>query len=274
MSPLVDGEAGDPRVDRRLEFRFVGPAGRLDLVNAGLSFVPRRFFGWRRQFEWSDIGAVKKGVELVILALRQRIEFVAVTLGTADRQSQKDSAGRVDLIEDRLVPYAWIEHRIAMKRAGDGLLHARVGQLIAGDLLDRELIERLVTIDRPDHPIAITPHAAGRVGFVTAAVGIAGQVEPMPPPPLAEMGRRQQPVDQPLVGVRGRIGGKAGDFVSRRQESREVEPDAASQRRSVCLGGRLEMPSASSRDSTNESISLRTQPLFLTVRGFAAARAV
>ncbi len=113
----------------------------------------------RRQLQRRLLAAVEEGEELVILALLQRIELVIVTLAAADRQAEKNRAGRVGAIDDRLdaelfeVDAAFlVDLRVAMEAGGDALLNGRVRQQIAGQLLDDELIERHVAVEVPTAP--------------------------------------------------------------------------------------------------------------------------
>ena len=94
-------------------------------------------------------------------------------------------------------------------RAGD---EAR--QLVAGDLLAHEAVERLVVVERAHHVIAIAigQRAIGVGVEVAVRVGVAGRVEPVLSPPLAVVGRGQVAIDHPLVGV-----GATG-----RRESRDI----------------------------------------------------
>src|SRR5262245_19913076 len=67
---------------------------------------------------------------------------------------------------------------IAVESRGDLLLDGRIRQQIAGDLLDREAVERLVAIECVNDPITPSPHVPLRIRLVTIRVGIAGGVEP------------------------------------------------------------------------------------------------
>ena len=71
-----------------------------------------------------------------------------------------------------------------------------VGQQVAGELLDRELVERHVAVEGVDHPVAPPPHVALAVGLVAVGVGIAGRVEPAGRHPLA-VARRSAAADRP-----------------------------------------------------------------------------
>ena len=75
--------------------------------------------------------------------------------------------------------------------------------LVAGDLLDHEAVERLVAVQRVDHVVAIPP-GVGDVAVVLVALGLgeADHVEPVLRPALAVTGAGEQPVDHALVGVR------------------------------------------------------------------------
>ena len=78
----------------------------------------------------------------------------------------------------------------------------RARQHVAGDLLDRELVERQVAVERVDHPVAILPDAAPVVFLVSVRVGVAREIQPRPRPPFAVVRRGQQPIDDPVVRVR------------------------------------------------------------------------
>ncbi len=79
------------------------------------------------------------------------------------------------------------------------------GQQVAGELLDREPVERQVAVVRVDHPVAPALHDARAVGLIAVGVGVPRGVEPAGRHPLAEARRAQQAVDHFLVGVRAGI---------------------------------------------------------------------
>ena len=83
----------------------------------------------------------------------------------------------------------------AIEARGDFLIHRAIGQQIAGELLDRELIERLVAIEGRDHPIAKRPNFAIIVEMNAVGIGVARGIEPIAGPMLAIAGRRQQAID-------------------------------------------------------------------------------
>ena len=131
---------------------------------------------------------------------------------------------------------------------------------VAGDLVDRELIERHVAVERGDDPVAVLPDRPGGVDVEAVRVGVAGLVEPEPPPPLAVMGRGQQAIDQALVGVGPGVGQEGVDLLGAGRQAGQVERNAPQQRRAIGLGGGLEPSPARAAARMNRSIGLRTQP--------------
>ena len=168
---------------------------------------------------------------------------MVVAARAADRQAQKGRSGRADAVNHGLdavllvVDAAFlIDHRVAVKAGGDQLLLRRVGQKIAGDLLDDEAVERHAAIQGVDHPIAVAPDRAVAVDGIAVRVGVARDVEPVPPPALAVMGRRQQALDRLLVSVGAPVVKKRAQFFRRRRQPRQIEREPAQQRAPVGLG--------------------------------------
>jgi hypothetical protein len=92
------------------------------------------------------------------------------------------------------------------KRGGEDLLGVGVGQQVAGELLDREAVERQVGVERVDHPVAVAPGVGAVVVlFVAVRVGVARLVEPVAAPALAEVRGRQEPIDEAVDRVRARV---------------------------------------------------------------------
>ena len=58
-----------------------------------------------------------------------------------------------------------------------------------------KLVERLVGVERGDHPVAVPPGLGIREVCLAARLGEPRDVEPVPPPALAEAGGGEQPVD-------------------------------------------------------------------------------
>ena len=121
-----------------------------------------------------------------------------------------------------------------MKGRREFLHRGRIRQQIASDLLDRELIERQVAIDRVDDPVAPAISIGPRIVLlVTVAVGVASHVEPMPSPPLTEVRRFEQPINEFLVGVRSLVIHKRIDFFDSRRQTKQIEIQSPNERDSI-----------------------------------------
>ena len=178
-----------------------------------------------------DVGllAALEHVKQAVVVLRgDRLELVVVAAGAGDREPEHAAADRVDRVVERVVvdlhilpPADRQESKPAERlRVGGGV------ELIGGDLLLNEAVERLVCIERLHDIVTVGPGIRHRV-FVAAVgaavVGIAGHVEPVPPPSLAIPRIGQQPVEQPLKGLRRRIGGEGLDLGERRRHADQIE---------------------------------------------------
>ena len=139
----------------------------------------------------------------------------------------------------------------------------RVRQQVAGELLDRELVERHVGVQGADDPVAIGPEVAQVVALEAVRVGVAGQVEPRPGPALAELRRGEQPIDDRFVGVRARVGDERIDFRRRRRQADQIEGHAADERRAIGFR-RGRQPFAFQAARTKRSIAFRVHDESLT----------
>ena len=136
------------------------------------------------------------------------------------------------------MPPSWLISVLRWKPVATFCSSVASGQQVAGQLLDRELVERQVAVEGVDDPVAVLPDRARGVDAVAVGVGVAGQVEPVPAPALAVVRRGEQPVDQPLVGVGPGVGEEGLDLGGRRRQAEQVEAEPADQRRAVGLGRR------------------------------------
>ena len=135
---------------------------------------------------------VEEGEELVVLALRERVELVIVTAGTAQGQPHQDSCGRVDAIGDVFDAILLgddssfgVDDVVAVEARRDSLVERRVRQQVSGKLLGDKLIERHPAVEGVDRPVSPPPHVAGRVVVEAVRVGIAGRIEPIERHPFA-----------------------------------------------------------------------------------------
>ena len=116
------------------------------------------------------VDAVEVGRQAVVVALRNRVELVVVTLRAAERQTEPQRAYCVCSVEDVVdarfffVPTALtVCHVVAMKARGEPLLGSRVRKQVSGKLLDRKLVERHVGVERGDDPVPPRPVGSRRV---------------------------------------------------------------------------------------------------------------
>ena len=222
------GELGEVRVGRRGDERR-----RVEVLE-------------RLRAEAAQVAAfgdvVEVGVDLVELLLRDRVELVVVAAGAPQGQPHPHRAGRRHAIyhvldqellgDDAALAVLAV---VAVEGGGDLLLQGRVGEHVAGDLLDGELIERHVVVVGVDHPVAVAPHLPRGVGLIPARVGVAGPVQPLGGHPLAVSLRLEHAVDVPLESVGRVVAENRGDIAVRRREPGQIERDAAEQREDVGL---------------------------------------
>ena len=111
--------------------------------------------------------------------------------------------------------------------------------LVGGEHLDDHPVVGHVAVERFDDPVAPSPDvglALAHLGAEAVPVAVAPDVHPVPPPALAVLRARQEPVDDRLVGGVAGIGHEAADIFGDGQQPGQVERDAADQGRRV--GGR------------------------------------
>ncbi len=247
-------------------------------LDLGLQRRPLCHLLRRRQLQLRlvEAGAVARGLCLVgrvgeereepeVVLLAERIVLVVVALRAAQRGAEPHRRRRVGAIDEHLVhrlvgidAALLVGHRVAMEAGGDALRLGRVGQHVAGDLLDREAIEGHVGVERVDHPVAVLPDVATLVLLVAVGVGVAGEVEPRPGPALAVARRGEQAIDDALVGAGLRVRGERVDLGGRRRQAGEVEGDAPQQRLAIGLGRRRQLLVIQPRE--NEPIDRRAHP--------------
>ena len=214
-----------------------------------------------------DVG--EERLHRVEIARGERVELVVVTLGAAERAAQPDGASGAHAVGGVLG-----EILLGLQAAfGGGAVQAVVGRRhalldggvrhqVAGQLLARELVERLVVAERAQHVVAIGPGGEGVVAVEAAGVGVAHDVEPVHGLLLGVARRGQQAVDQLLVGVRRRVFQEGVDLFGRWAASpvRSSETRRISVRRSA--SGEGFSPSRASRSWMKASIgfALRRTP--------------
>ena len=205
--------------------------------------LQRRFREQRIAIHRGVRRAVEERVELVKLPLRDRIELVVV----ADRALRREAHPRIrrrrcaiQRIEEDVFridrPALARRHIAPVEPTRHELRLRRIRQQIAGELLDRELIEPLVVVERLDDPIAVGPHRALVVEVKAVRVPIPRLIQPRTRHLLAVARRRQQPVDHPLIRVRCLIRNERLHFLGSRRQTGECEAHAPDHRLRVRFG--------------------------------------
>ena len=178
-------------------------------------------------------GLVEEVVELVVFGDGDGVVFVGVALCAGDGGAHPDGHGGVDAVDDGGVAEFFVAgaalvlgHGVAMEGGGDELVLGGLGEEVAGELVDGELVEGLIAVEGGDDPVAPGPDFAGLVGGVAGGVGVAGEVHPLGGPVFAVGGLGEVVVDD--GGVVGcDEGEEAVDFFGSRGEAGEVEGEAA-----------------------------------------------
>ena len=192
-------------------------------------------------------GVVEERRHFIELALRDRVEFVVVARRAVHGQPEPDPGGRLGAV-------AGVQHGIlvgnhaafvggdvaAVEAGGDPLFQRGVGQQVARQLLDRELVERQVAVEGTDHPVAIGPDFAIVVEVDAVRVGIASGVQPVAAavftPPLG----LQQLVHELLVRVRRGVVHERFHEFRRRRQAGQVQAQSPGQRAAIGFGSRFQ----------------------------------
>ena len=190
-------------------------------------------------------GVPEEGRQGVEFPLGNGVELVVVAGGASHRETQENHAGGIGSIlgVDGLVflgdDAAFVGGDVAsMKAGGHQPVQAGVGQQVAGNLLQRELVEGLVPVESPDHPIAVGPHLPIVVDVDPVGVSVAGRIQPVAGSMLAPVLRLHEPVDQSFIGPVGVVSQEAGQGPGIGRQSRQIQGQAAGQGALVGFGSR------------------------------------
>ena len=186
-------------------------------------------FAARADRGFFDVG--KERAERIEVARGDRIVFVIVALGAHEGLPQPGGADALHAVHDVLgfvlpglrATFLGGENE-AVVGTRDELRVGAVGKQITGDLLDGELVEAFVLLERADHPVAPRPDGHGVVAVVADGVGVAHLVQPPDGEALGVSGGGED-------GLDGR-----GGLLRRGRQAGEVEGKAAHQ--SGGAGGR------------------------------------
>ena len=222
-------EPGLERVVLGLQPLALLPLGKLDLAPQGFHlpgdflglFLPVLDGGIALEDHVGLARGPEVGLQPVVVDLPDGVEHVIVAAGAADRKAEEGGSDDVGALGENLVA-AGRDFLVAgvapdgtepvqARRRQQGPVGRQVcaaaGQLVAGDLLADEPVERNVPVQGVDHVIAVAPQAR-KVPVVLEAFGfrVAHDVQPPLGSALALARACQEPVHQPLPGARPRIG--------------------------------------------------------------------
>ena len=210
-------------------------------------------------------GRLEEGAEGVVIGLWDRVVAMVVALGTADGEPEertghnRERVGH-DPVAALGIPSAGRPVGRHPQEAGGrqplDRLRRELGmggrdELVAGELLDEEAIQRQVGVEGAHDPVAVLPGVGpGRIVLRGAGgVGVACRIEPMAGPPLAIVGRGEEPIDEVLVGRRIGVGDEGIDLLGSGRKTEEIKRRPADERRPV---GRRREGEASSLEAGKE----------------------
>ena len=187
-------------------------------------------------------GVSKNGRQSVVVGLRDRIGLVIVAARAGGGQAEKGARGGIDLLIDQVGEEFPLVH-LADQFLADGeeargneilrpLAIIGDGQGVARELLADEAVEGLVLVEAVDHVVAVTPGVReDAVGIPSGGVGVAGDVEPMAAPVLAEAWRTKKGIHQLRDGFRLSIHlfGPVRQRLRRGRQATQREAESANQ---------------------------------------------
>ena len=245
IEPLLERRAG--RGGGRRDRRTGLPQGTAQVV-VQLAILDARHDDERRSVGNVAVHHVLGGVaeerrERVEVALRDRVELVVVAGRAADGQAEEDRARGVGAVlgVDHLVLFrdhaALVRGCVAAMESGsDQLVHRRVGQQVAGDLLHGEAVERQVAIEGVDDPVAIGPHLAVVVDVDAVRVGVARRVQPVARAVLPVGLGTEELVEVALVRAGALVREERREQRGLGRQSRDIERSPPRQRVALGLG--------------------------------------
>ncbi len=159
-----------------------------------------------------------------------------MALGAADGQAEEHGADVAREVVERVLAGQRDDRRVALigphpQVAGGDLGVDVVGkELVPRKLLAKEPVVRHVPVEGAEDVVAVFPgQRAGRVVVVTGRLREPDEVEPHPAPRLPVMRIGQKPIEEPLVGIDGRVGLELVDLLRSGGKPEQVELGAADQ---------------------------------------------
>ena len=203
-------------------------------------------------------------VKGVVVSGRDRVELVVVTTRAGYGQAKEALRRRIDaLVDGVVIVLETLPYGDEAEGSEACVVLSQVRQTVGGELLDDELVVRLIGIERVDDVVAIGPGSIegldGAITLQALRVRITGGIEPVASPALAVVGRSEQTVDSALDDsiqgaaslafpgshiVHGEgsvvIAGEGVDFDARGRQADQVIGKTAEERFTVRGGAGLE----------------------------------
>ena len=194
------------------------------------------------------LDTVEDRLDAEVVLLGHRVELVAMTAGAVERQAEEGLADDADhvlhLLLTRVGTLRGVGLGVAGPVPGAADEHARGNNAVAGhrfedvagELFLHETVVGLVVVEAPDDVVAVVPSpVAWMVVFKSLALGIADDVEPVPSPAFAVVGRGEELVDEPSPGDIGGIGHEGIDLLGARRQPDQIDEQAPDE--DVGIGG-------------------------------------
>ena len=165
---------------------------------------------------------VEKVGEAVVFLLGERVVFVIVAAAAIVGETHPDGSDGLGHVHD-VVDAVFlgdasafpIDGVVAEEAGGEFLLEGGIGNEVAGDLPDGEVIVGEVFVEGLDDPVAPGPHGPLVVALEAIGVGVASSFEPGPCHSFAEGGVGEEAVDEIWPGVWGGVGEELVDLLKR-----------------------------------------------------------
>ena len=128
-----------------------------------------------------------------------------------------------------------------MEGSGDPIVEARLGQQVAGDLFDGELVKRHVGVECADNPVTVGPDRSWWIVGVAGAIGIPGQIEPAPGEMFAVAGMVEQLIHESLDGSWRGVSNESVNCLWTERQPGQVEGEPPGEGRPISLGAGREL---------------------------------
>ena len=145
-----------------------------------------------------------------------------VTAAAVEGQAHPNSADGFGHVED-IVDAVFlgdgsafpVDGVVAEEAGGDFLFEGCLGEQVAGDLPDGEVIVGKIAVEGLDDPVTPRPHGSFGVALKTIGIGVAGGIKPRPGKAFSKCLVVEKSVNEAFPGVGGIIVKKLRNFFER-----------------------------------------------------------